>query len=159
MTEEIQKEQFSYAYVRAIAAVAGIKVDKPEVDDDSVDLRFSVKSVAGATVPPLIETQVKATADSIKHDGLHYELKLKNYNDLRGERIVPRYLIVLLVPPIPAEWLNQTTEQLVLKKCAYWLSLKDLPVTKNATSVTVTIPSAQVFSVEVLTRMMLGESL
>ena len=32
MTEEQQKEQFSIAYVRAIAAVAGVNTSRPEVD-------------------------------------------------------------------------------------------------------------------------------
>ena len=33
-----QKEQFSIAYMRALAAVAAIKVDRHEVDDDSIDV-------------------------------------------------------------------------------------------------------------------------
>lgn len=40
MTLDQQKEQFSYAYVRAVAAVAQIAVTPPTVDDDSVDLIF-----------------------------------------------------------------------------------------------------------------------
>ena len=35
-----RKEQFSIAYVRAIASVAGFSVSTPGVDDDSVGRRF-----------------------------------------------------------------------------------------------------------------------
>jgi len=35
-----QKEQFSIAYVRAVAAVAGVKILRAEVDDDSIDIGF-----------------------------------------------------------------------------------------------------------------------
>ena len=51
MTPEQQMEQFSLAYVRAVAAAARIKVDRPEVDDDSVDVQFSVRSVVGRPQP------------------------------------------------------------------------------------------------------------
>ena len=37
------KEQFSKAYVRAVAAVAGFSGYEPEVDDDSVDWETSGK--------------------------------------------------------------------------------------------------------------------
>jgi hypothetical protein len=33
-----QKEQFSITYVRAIAAVSGYSIYRPEIDNDSVDL-------------------------------------------------------------------------------------------------------------------------
>jgi hypothetical protein len=43
MDENQQKEQFSYAYVRAVASVAGYGVHRPEPDDDSVDLVVSAR--------------------------------------------------------------------------------------------------------------------
>jgi mevalonate kinase len=48
MTENTQKEQFSIAYVRALAAVTGVKVTKEEVDDDSVDVTLSVSAGASS---------------------------------------------------------------------------------------------------------------
>ena len=42
-----QKERFSIAYVRALAAQAACYCDEPEVDDDSVDLRSTPSSTAG----------------------------------------------------------------------------------------------------------------
>ncbi len=41
-----RKEQFSHAYVKAVAAVAGFAWYKPSVDDDSIDLAW-LRRVAG----------------------------------------------------------------------------------------------------------------
>ena len=128
MTEEQRKEQFSIAYVRAVAAAAGVKVDRPEVDDDSIDVRFSANSIAGSLVPPLVEAQLKCTAKHAPKGGtLAFPLDVKNYEDLRGRRYVPRYLIVLVVPDDPADWLAQSAKQLVLKKCATGFPWKSTP--------------------------------
>lgn len=52
MTEEQQKEQFSVAYVRAVAAVARVNTYKPEVDDDSVDIGFCARLVRDRALRP-----------------------------------------------------------------------------------------------------------
>lgn len=148
MTPEQQKEQFSIAWVRAIAAVAGVRIDRPEIDDDSIDLRFSVKSIAGSAVAPMVEAQLKCTSDNaLKADGLHFELKLKNYEELRGWRYVPRVLIVLVIPPVVENWMRLSPDQLILRGAAYWYSLKDEAETQNRASVTLTIPGSQAFTV------------
>lgn len=147
MTDEIQKEQFSIAYVRAVAAVAGVKSDRPETDDDSVDFRFSIKSIAGWPTSPIVEVQLKCTTETgFREDGIHFPLRRKNYDDLRGERLVPRYLIVVAVPARVSEWIRQSEEELALRKCGYWLSLINETPRDNAASVTIVIPRQQVFS-------------
>jgi hypothetical protein len=147
MTGQQQKEQFSIAYVRAVAAVAGVKAERPEIDDDSVDIRFSIRSIAGASAPPLVEVQLKCTAaDVLRTDGVHFPLPRKNYNELRGERTIPRYLIVVTVPPDLSEWIQQSEDELVLRKCGYWLSLANHGPTENETSVNVVLPRGQLFS-------------
>lgn len=70
-------------------------------------------------------------------------LKLKNYNDLRGDHYVPRVLIVVLVPTVPEDWLIQNHESLALRHCVYWLSLQQSPETTNTAKVTVAIPRSQ----------------
>ena len=140
-----QKEAFSQAYVRAVASVAGLICSKQELDRDSIDISF--KSVKSPYI--YIEAQLKSTSQSdvVRGDEIHYPLSLKNYDDLRCERtIMPRILIVLILPDKRAEvekaeyWIKQTSEQLSLCKCAYWISLKGLPETKNQASITVRIP-------------------
>jgi len=45
-----RKEQFSNAYVRAVASVAGFTLAKPEVDDDSIDLMNATPNTTNVTV-------------------------------------------------------------------------------------------------------------
>lgn len=160
MTIDDQKEQFSYAYVRAVTAVARVGVAEPRPDDDSVDLILSRRDTGAIIRSPKLDVQVKCAdvaASTVKITAMHihYALKLKNYDDLRPENLlVPRILVVVLVPADLPDWLSQTTNELALKHCGYWLSLRGLPATSNSTGVTVQIPLANVFSVAALDGMM-----
>ncbi len=152
-----QKEQFSAAYVRAIASVAGYAVSRPEVDVDSVDLTLSAHGLQGETRSPKLDIQLKCTARKGSGAILRFPLKRKNYDDLRGEGfLVPRILVVVTVPAKPQEWLVQSEEQLALRHCGYRLSLREAPETRNEASVTVEIPRGSILSVEALARIMKG---
>ncbi|NIZ19982.1 DUF4365 domain-containing protein [Entomospira culicis] len=151
-----QKEAISRVYVKAIASVAGFDCQDNTLDRDSIDVIFSNKNDAPYCK---IEAQLKATAKQnlIKDDdSIHYSLPIKNYDDLRGKSILPRILICLLLPAgkDPNDWLTQDIEQLTIKKCAYYVSLKGLPDSTNATEITVKIPLANIFSIEALTKLM-----
>jgi hypothetical protein len=151
MTPEQQMEQFSFAYVRAMAAAARVNVDRPEVDVDSVDLRFSVKSIAGEPQAPMIEAQVKAASSSPgRGTSFRFPLKVKNYRELIGKRYIPRILIVVVVPKQVKDWLKQDEKSLVLHRCGYWVSLAGEPETSNNVSVSVTLPRSQLFSISAL---------
>lgn len=155
MTPEQQMEQFSLAYVRAVAATAGVNVDRPDVDMDSVDIRFSVASVKGELTPPLIEAQLKCTTRAAgRGRSIRFALSVKNYNELLGQRLLPRILIVVVVPKNPRQWLDQDEQALALHHCGYWVSLAAEPETDHTTSVTVDVPRAQVFSVAALQRLL-----
>ncbi|NJL28865.1 MAG: DUF4365 domain-containing protein [Thermoanaerobaculia bacterium] len=151
-----QLEQFSLAYVRAVAAVAGVAVYQPSVDDDSVDLGLAARGSQGALRSPRLELQVKATGrDVLRHDGVHYPLRKKNFDDLRGsDFLVPRLLVVVVVPEKTVDWLDQSEEQLALRRCAYWLSLRDLPQRDIASTVTVFVPRSNLWTVEALSALM-----
>jgi hypothetical protein len=151
MTAEQQKEQFSIAYVRAIAAAARVNIYRLEIDEDSIDIGFSVKSVAGRPQSPKLDAQLKCVTE-LAGDAtvFRYPLKAKNYNELVGDHYNPKILIVVLVPPAPADWIVQGTDQLALRRCGYWVSLRVLAPTANTSTVTVEIPRAQLFSVDSL---------
>jgi len=53
---------------------------------------------------------------------------------------------VLFLPRDAQEWLNHSKDELALRKCAYWVSLRGAPDTMNSTSVMVRIPKDQAFS-------------
>ena len=144
MTPNLQMEQFSLAYIRAVASSAGYHVTRPETDMDSVD--GLLLSDAGRR--PRIEFQAKATSrDLLRTDGIYFPLPVKNYDGLRVETpLIPRILIVLLMPVEEAEWLTQTGDELCQRHCAYWRSLEGEPAVPNTQTVTVRLPLDNMFS-------------
>jgi len=151
-----RKEQFSHAYVRAVASVAGFSVAIPEVDDDSVDLILSGRSASGISCRPRIELQLKCTSeDVIRGDQVIYPLRRKNYDELRiTDLLVPRLLVVVHVPDSETEWLRHSEDELAMRRCGYWASLWGEPDTTNSTKVTVYLPRANVFDVAGLSGLM-----
>lgn len=147
-----QKEQFSLAIIHAVASVAGYATYSPKVDEDSVDVGIAARGTLGSRRSPRVEIQVKCTeAPDWRKDYMHYPLKLKNYIDLRGDDLcVPRILVIVVVPDIIDNWLMQSEHELVLRKCAYWVSLRTAANTGNISSVTVQVPKDQQFTVESL---------
>ena len=155
MTLEQQKEQFSIAYVRAVAAAAGVNTYKHEVDDDSIDIGFTTKITSGRPSRPRLEAQLKCSAVIPEKNGVfRYPLLLKNYNDLSGDDLIPRVLIVLMVPPKLDEWLTQDADQMIMRKAAFWLDLTGLPESKNKKTVTVAVPKANLFSPNALLKLL-----
>jgi len=151
-----QGQRFSFAYVEAVASVAGYSVAEWPTDDDSVDLTLSQRGPGGTVRSPKLDVQVKhKRCDDDGQDPIGYELKLKNYNELRGSGFqAPRIMVVVLVPPDVDAWVCQTQAQLAMRHCGYWVSLRDAPETDNTTSVTVRIPRDRMFTADELQRLM-----
>lgn len=149
--ENTRKERLSLAYIHAVAARAGFQVLEPKVDFDSVD--GILRSTTGKR--PQIEFQAQCTSqDLLKADHLAYPLKLKNYEELRAERVNPIILIVVLLPEQEADWLSHSEDELVMRRCGYWLSLYGEPAVSNTSQVTVKLPRTQMFGVEQLSQLM-----
>ena len=95
--------------------------------------------------------QIKCTAEEIvRGEQVFFALKRKNYDDLRlsaESLLVPRILVVVGVPDSESEWLQQTEEEMSMRRCAYWMSLRDLPETGNPAGVTVRMPRSNLFDV------------
>lgn len=158
-----QKEQFSTAYVHAVASVAGYSVYPPSVDDDSVDRVIAESGGNGTIRSPRLEVQLKCTSNNVGYDDyINYPLKIKNYEDLRPTNLlVPRLLVVVFVPEDVEYWLEQSEDRLSMKRCGYWLSLRgeedtenSASVTVNSASVTVKLPRYQKFTVDSLKAIM-----
>ena len=148
-----QKEQFSNAFLQAIAAVSQCSISKPSVDNDSVDWTLSKVM----TRRPKLDLQLKCTspADVITTGSISYSLKKKNYDDLRlTDVLCPRILIVVFAPNEIERWLDCTHESLTLRRCAYWLSLAGFEDSPNEASVTVHLPTEQRFDVDALNAIM-----
>jgi hypothetical protein len=153
LTLQDQEEALSYAYVQAVASMAGYTYQMANLDRDGVDLSLS----AGGAMKPRLDLQLKATASLMRDDdqgNLCYPLKVRNYDLLREITQAPRLLVVLQLPPQQEEWLTLSPQQLTLRQCTYWVSLKGAISSNNTTSVTVAIPKQQRFTVEALKQLM-----
>jgi hypothetical protein len=151
-----RKEQFSRVYVRAIVTVAGFTIYVPEVDDASIDLGIAGRVAHDIPCRPRIELQLKcSSAKALRRDHIVYPLKLKNYDDLRlNDPIVPRILVVVLVPDDESLWLRQTEEDLTLRRCAYWRSLRGMGESRALAKVSIRLPRQNLLSVEGLQALM-----
>ena len=152
MTPNLQMEQRSLVMVSAVAAAAGFRVVRQGFDDHSVDGVL----IGGFGGRARIEFQVKATSrDIIRGDSLRLPITVREYDELRMESWVPRILIVALMPLASEQWLSQSNDGLCLHSSVYWVSLADMPPVSNAATVTVSIPTANVFDRVQLEAMMI----
>ncbi len=151
-----QKEQFSNAYLRAVAATAGFQMYKPEPDIDKIDWGIAAPRPKKTVRSPKVEIQLKCTSREVLHaEHLAFVLDLETYDNLRDpSHMVPRILIVVVVPDQVSDWLVHSEGHLALHHCGYWFSLRDMPPSHNETSQTIHIPRVQQFTVDALTGMM-----
>ena len=151
-----RKEKFGEAYLRAVATVAGFTLYRPEVDDDSMDWGIAARGTEVLRRRPRVELQLKCTsADVLRSDGVHFPLGLRNYEQLREMNLlVPRVLLVVRVPTRLGEWLAQSAQELALRHCAWWVSLRGRGPSPNTETVTVVLPRPQVLSPGALHTMM-----
>ncbi len=153
LTGPDQKEGLSLAYVRALAARAGLSTSVPEPDRDSVDLRIMTHGPRR----PALDLQLKATTDlpNGRSGFLPFRLSIKNYGDLCVETQTPRLLVLLELPKDESRWMTVTPEELILRRRAYWLSLQQgHQGHTDQQTVTVHVPEANVFNVEALQKLM-----
>jgi hypothetical protein len=147
-----RQEHFGDLFLLAVAHMAGCAVTRPDTDNDSIDWTLSCR------LPhrPKVDVQMKTTTMDQGGDGadIRYPLKRKNYDDLIIEAFSPRILVLVALPREIDAWLSQTPEQLVLRRCAYWVSLAGKPQSDNESSVTVSLPRTNLLTVQTLQEMM-----
>ena len=151
MAKTAQQERFGDAFLLAVAAIAGCAVARPYPDDDSIDWTLSCK----LPKRPKIDVQIKTwTGDDGLSKAIRYPLKRKNYDDLTLEVVAPRLLVLVTIPVEVADWMELSMQQLVMRRCVYWISLAGLLPTDNDTSVTVSVPRENRLTPEALCGMM-----
>jgi hypothetical protein len=160
LTKQHRQEALCRAYVRAIAAQAGLICSEPE-EDYGIDLCLRAIRSRGprlADVSGQLDLQLKSTTLAHVSDSeVRFDLEKKTYDDLRekGDN-VPRILVVLLMPVDESQWISQSPGELVLRRGAYWLSLEGYPSTKAAKTVRIKIPRSNLFSVQAVLGLMAG---
>lgn len=157
MIQNELKAELSHAYVRAVAHAAGYFVQEANraFDGDGVDLTLLARGHSGIVRSPRLDVQLKATERLVQEDPFAFDLEVKNYDELRSQVLqVPRILVVVIVPRDPKDWVAATEQELTLRHCGYWLSLRGQAATPNTSTVRVHIPRSSRFHVRELASMM-----
>jgi Domain of unknown function (DUF4365) len=158
MTRNQRQEALSRAYVQAVAAQAGFG-HTPRQTDYGIDLSLYEIIWRGRRCFEsgiILDVQVKSTTRAAKKTTvIGYDLDVKSFDDLRypGARN-PRLLVVVVFPRETARWLSQSEDELVIRHCAYWVTLEGSGPTTRRRSVRVRIPRTNVFSVAGLQALM-----
>lgn len=157
LTENHIKEGLSRAFILAVAHRAGLNCAF-QAFDYGLDGTFrEVKTVGNRRVESgfAIDFQAKASENcTFEDDFVSYDLEAKSHKDLVDGTVgAPRILIVLALPADKTKWLEVSAESLVLRRSAFWMSLRGEAPTSNKTTQVVKIPRAQVFDVQAVTGM------
>ena len=149
MDKQKKEEYLSIAYLRTIAAEAGVLFSIDPEDSDSVDVHLK-KHIDEIDFDATIGIQLKATSSRNNYtedeEYIHYKLKTKNYNDLRRLASEDKYLALLILPEDENDWIDQKIEELIIRRIMYWVSLKGFPLSNNNSTTTIKIPKIQVLS-------------
>lgn len=156
LTENHIMESLSRAYVQAIAGRAGLnlKLDQNVFEFDyGVDGTFRpIKSFGNGRLVDAgfpLDFQLKATKNwklDRRCTHIHYKMKSEAYNKIvernNEQGAVPQILILLCLPNKSTHWLENSEDQLLIRKCCYWMRLVGTP-TNNPQGITVKIPRTQ----------------
>jgi hypothetical protein len=149
------ESELSYAYLHAVASNAGMacRPGSRHEDNNGIDAALTAWgpfNKGGYLTEVDVKIQLKATIATPPDNGqnLSYFLSgVNRYNDLRAATVdVARILVVLFLPKDANEWLSHSADELALRKCAYWQSLRGAPATVNESGATIYLPKAQMFT-------------
>jgi hypothetical protein len=158
MTETDIMEEISKGYLEVIASRSGYF--NAFQRDYGTDLTIRKAKVCPTrkrylTTGKAIDIQVKAVSetyvagyDDPSKTNFKFDLEVKNYNDLidrANEKgaYIPLILAVFIIPADKSKWIELTTDELMVRKCAFWFQI---PVgashSTNKTTVRIEIPKA-----------------
>lgn len=154
------KEELSVSYTKAISASAGMTCEIRNRDygmDGSInDITYSPSKKMYRESGFAIDFQLKSTVTAeIIDEKVVYDLEIKNYRDLIESSVGrQRILILYVLPEKREEWVTVSKDSTILKKCAYWCSLRGLPDVDNSSRIRIKIPVNQLLTSEELVRIM-----
>ena len=154
MIESKRKEEISLSYLNAICAFVGIGVTVNKHDDDGIDvfLQKIISLQSGGKLNTNITAQLKSTSQQLVETDeiIKYQLKVKNYNDLCRKSTSQQLLFVLVLPNKEAEWIKHNVDELVIKKCMYWVDLSNNTESTNVDNITIELSKKNYVSSETL---------
>ncbi len=164
MTENEIKSELSIADLHAVAARLGCACQKSErqTDNMGIDMTLRFKGVFDSIGPRHIalDLQLKATSVPLEYDAKGRGIILDGlgrsvYEDFRDENRSPHAIVILFSLPNEAdEWLSQSEESLLMRRCAYWVSLRGAEACVGE-SKRIFIPPTQLFCIDQLREVIL----
>lgn len=116
---------FGEHFTGVLAAAAGLTVAKPVPDCDGIDLNIGYPGRLGQIRYPTIQIQVKSWSVPAG-SGSHWSydgLSERQFNTIAGREFrIPRFLVLVVVPPEQFDYAHADHEALQLSHAAYWAS-------------------------------------
>lgn len=150
LTRNHRQEVLCRAYLQAVAGRCGMSCTFRDldygIDATHVEIRRRNRRLVESGFR--LDVQAKSTTvASLTKSSITYDLSAKNYEDLRDPEVgCPRILVLLILPEEEDDWLEQTEDHLLIRRAAYWLSLRGLGPSDNERSVRLSIPRTNLFS-------------
>lgn len=148
------QEDISFSYFLAICAEKNIIVNRElnDANSDDVTIRKICLNSKGVSVESAIFIQLKSCYShdsySVLEDGkISYRLKNKNYTDLIAESIIPKYLLILILPENSSQWVEESDDSLLLRRKMIWTRLTGQDPS-DQDLVTIRIPNNQIVTSE-----------
>ena len=158
------KSELSYAYFHAVASRIGGAVSQTPRLQDNMGVDAILKIRGKFADNPIrtdftIEIQLKSTSKPVeigKNGKISFnKLKRETYDLFRSpDRPTQRLVILFCLPENPEDWLHLTEDELILRKCAYWVDLFGAPEQK-AKCPTIYFPKNQLFTPDQLKNVIL----
>lgn len=168
---ELDKIQsnLGFSYLHAVVSRAGGSCNRTDQTADNMGIDVYLTFEGNFSPKPVLRTitisgQLKTTRQvlSTSNGRICYSLDAKQYNKYIQRSNVDFLLFLFVVPENVETWLEFTPQELILRKCCYWTSLKGaLP--SVGSDVTVYFPEKNLFNVEqlrkILAKLSKGEEL
>lgn len=133
-----QKEQFSHAFLLALATKGGYTLGQWNVDKDGVDATLRKRAIT-------VDVQLKCTMHPRESRGSYvYDLDIPTFDKLRSrERCAPGYLVLVVVPRDLDDWLSHEQDKVLLLCHGYWARIQDMPPAIGSTRTAIQVPKVQ----------------
>ncbi|QSN52505.1 DUF4365 domain-containing protein [Mycobacteroides abscessus] len=135
------KSRYSQSYLSAVCSQSGHTLQEGRQDEDCWAVDTTVDLTAAS-----VFVQLKCTSSpTATHKG-DYRIPLKqHWVDSWSVKMVPVYVMLVVVPPLQDEWIEQVSEQTLHRTHAYW---ERFDVTAHTKSIVV--PKSQRFQASTL---------
>lgn len=146
------------AFVRALAASAGLVAARADLDVTGEDFTIGHPGRLGSLRHPKIEVQVKSWSTPTGNRSVwRYRMRADHYNELAGgDFYLPRYLILVIVPADPERYAISTPDALRLHHAGYWASFANRPTIADQDTVTVDVPRSNLLTVASLQALLIS---